>query len=408
MTALESAGLTAIDDSAATAAADGPVWLYVHDFRASGVVRNAIAYARRIAHDRPVTLIAGHDAGFLREAAHDGSFATVTLVDRVARLPRLSAAPRLRQWLSAQPPGVLMSCGNHGHVTAWLATRGLRHVRRIYRISTEVARSGRLRNLWRTGWMKALIRDAERIVLVGSALERRLVFADALAAGRAIPIPNGIDVAAAREKAAAPCPHRWLEDDIPVALAIGRLRPQKNLDLLIEAIGIARSAQRLRLIILGGGSGDERERLAGLADDAGLGDDFLLAVETANVFAWLSRAGVFILPSRWEGSSMALLEALAVGTPTVASRRAGDAVTVLGDGRHGILFDGESGQALAAAILRQIGAGAVLPGDRAADFDIARTADRYAALANTAPPILENYTVAKNLSGLFARNQTPI
>lgn len=100
--------------------------------------------------------------------------------------------------------------------------------------------------------------------------------------------------------------------------------------------------------------------------------------EIDNVFAWLALAGVFALPSRWEGSSMALLEALAVGVPVIASRQAGDAALVLEEGRYGLLVDAGDAPGLARAILRQCSPDAVRPGDRADAF--AQNVEPYARL----------------------------
>jgi glycosyltransferase involved in cell wall biosynthesis len=355
-----------------------PAYLYVHDLRSSGVVRAAIDLARRLAADRPTTLMAGYGEGFFAEQAARGPFRLVALAPAAGAFARAGAALRLRAWLARQPAGVLLSLGNMGHWTPWLAGPGLGHIRRVYVISNEVARGDGLKSTVRQAWMAALVRDAARVVLVGRTLAETPVFARALAAGRAVEIPNGVDLQLARARAAAPCPHRWLEDEVPVVLGVGRLRPQKNFDLLIEGVRRARATRRLRLVILGGGAREERARLEALAGD--LGDDVLLAGETDNVFAWLSRASVFALPSRWEGSSLVLLEALAVGVPVVASRLAGDAAHVLDEGRYGALFDGRSPDALAQALLTQTGEAPVRPGDRAEAFSLAATNDAYAAL----------------------------
>jgi glycosyltransferase involved in cell wall biosynthesis len=360
-------------------------YLYVHDLRSSGVVHNAITFAERIARDRPTTLIAGYGDGFFRERAAAGSFALKTLDGPTLGASRLAAAWRLRRWLQTQPPGVLLSAGNLGHRTPYFACRGLDHIARIYRISNEVSRRERLKNWSRERWMRRLMGDAVRIAIVGKALGRLPLFADSLAGGFAVEVPNGVDLDLARTKAAAPAPHRWLTTpEIPVVLGIGRLRPQKNFDLLVDAVGRARRTKRMRLIILGGGTVAEQARLTALAQAAGIGEDFLLAGETDNVFAWLSRAACFALSSRWETSSLALLEALAAGTPAIASRTAGDAAQVLDEGRYGLLFDGADPQALADAILIQSGPDAIRPGERARCYSRAASAEAYAGLVDAA------------------------
>lgn len=332
------------------------VAIYVHDLRSSGVVRNALDYARRFARDRATTLVAGYDVGLFRAEAMAGGFELATLADAPGAVPRLTGAVRLRQWLRQARPTVLMSPGNMGHPTCYWATRDLPAVRRVYCISNQIMRDDGVASLVRLRWMTMLAQDATRLVLVGTAHRDVPLFARALAGGRAVEFPNDIDPARAQVLAARPAPHAWLEEPVPVVVTIGRLRPQKNLDLLIEGVGRARGTRRLRLAIIGGGTAAERARLTALAAAAGLGKDFLLAGETDNVFAWLARASVFALTSRWEASSLALLEALTIGAPVVVSRRAGDAAEILEDGHHGLLFDGYDADALAEALLIQTSA----------------------------------------------------
>ena len=89
-----------------------------------------------------------------------------------------------------------------------------------------------------------------------------------------------------------------------------------------------------------------------------------------------------ILPSWWEGSSNVLLEAIACGTPVVASRTAGNAAEILGDDEYGLLVDPSSAEELAAAILTQIGPGPTLPKDRAQAYDRSVAMTAYAQLVD--------------------------
>ncbi len=363
----------------------GHIYIYVHDLRSSGVVRDSMMLAEHVAARHDTTLIAGHGQGFFRELAGQGRYRFVTL--KAAASPaasRITAAMPLRRWLRKQPPGVIVSMGNMGHATPYLACRGLGHVARIYRISNEVTRGDGLRGALRMHWMERLVADAASLPLVGAAVGRAPMLARALARGQAVEVASGVDVEQARAMAAEPAPHPWFDETVPVVLGIGRLRPQKNFGLLIDAVSLARREKRLRLAIVGGGSDEERAELADRAARAGLGEDFLLAGETTNVFAWAARAGVFVLPSRWEGSSLALLEAMAVGTPVVATRLAGDAAQVLDEGRYGLLVGGEDAGELARAIAVQLSFARVPPGERARDF--ALPAETYVRLIEAAMP----------------------
>jgi glycosyltransferase involved in cell wall biosynthesis len=344
--------------------------IFVHDLRASGVVRDSLNLALHCAPFHQVTLVSGHRTGFLEEEVRAAGIDLVCLRDRAggnaSRL--LAVPPLLHRWLRGQSPCVLVSMGNMGHATVWFASRGLRHVQRIYRISNEVARHKGVFGWLRTSWIRLLIQDANGLPLVGAALAANPLFAETLQSGVAMQMVSGVDTAHARRMASAPSPHAWFQEKVPVVLGIGRLRPQKNFGLLIEATRMLRKSRRVRLVIIGGGTEEERAALARQAGEAGLGEDFLLAGETQNVFCWLARAQVFALPSRWEGSSVALIEAMAAGTPIVASELAGDAAQVLDNGNFGRLFDGVNPELLADAIDLQLSDQVVKPGDRVLEY----------------------------------------
>lgn len=355
-----------------------PAILYVHDLRGSGVVTNAIALARRLGAERETLLVAGYDKGLNR--AIDVGPATLVVLGggEEPKRPRIAAAVKLRRLLRGRDASLVMSMGNFGHSTVFFATRGL-GVNAVYRISNEIGRpQAGLRNFRRRNWQRLLLATAKRIVLVGRALAEQPLFKRAVASGKAAYIANGVDIDRARAMAAAPSPHPWFGDGgPPVVLTIGRIHPQKNLEGLIEAAALALAVKPLRLMIVGSG---DPARVAALQERAaalGIGNAVLFAGETGNVFAWLGQADLFALASHWEGSSTALLEALAVGTPVVATHQAGDARFVLDEGRYGALADANDPASIAAAILKQLGKHRVLPGARVEEYRLAATHERY-------------------------------
>lgn len=357
-----------------------PAILYVHDLRGSGVVVSAIALARRLGAERETILCAGYGDGLFQDV-DPAPAKLVVLSHDPPSWPRAAAALRLRRLIRSSGSGLVMSIGNFGHVTVLTASLALR-VRKLFWISNEIGRPVRgTKNFRRRTWQRILLTSADSVVLVGRVLAESPLFAKALATGRAVYIANGIDLAAARSQRLAPSPHPWLDDGgPPVVVAIGRIHRQKNLEGLIAAAAIARRTTPLRLVIIGSGPDAYRRRLDQLAVQAGIADAILFAGQTDNVFAWLARAAVFALPSHWEGSSIALLEALAVGTPVLASRQAGDATYALEQGRRGALVDANSPEDIARGLLLQISADRILPGDRAEAFDLHRTHDAYLEL----------------------------
>ena len=91
----------------------------------------------------------------------------------------------------------------------------------------------------------------------------------------------------------------------------------------------------MRLLILG--EGEERPRLESLVAELGLGDCVALPGFGANPYAYLVRAAVFVLSSISEALPTALIEAMAVGTPVVATDCKCGPREILQDGRFGAL-----------------------------------------------------------------------
>jgi glycosyltransferase involved in cell wall biosynthesis len=360
------------------------VAIYVQDMRASGVVRTMIALARFLAQEGDAaTLLAGYAAGHFRpDDVAPAGFAAAR--DRPSRrAPRVTVIPDLRRSLRALAPDVVLSGGNFGHFSLWAASRGL-NISIVYCFSNAMVREGQpLRNRWRAFWSGLLVEGSARAIVVGRTLADSAVFRGSIASGKAVLVHNGVELSRARAAPAEPAPPAMIGDD-PVVLSIGRLQPQKNFEGLIDAVAAANRVRPLRLVILGGGADAYREALLARARARGIADRCLLPGVTDDVFAWLRAADVFALASHWEGSSIALLEAMAAGTPVVASFTAGDAPEVLDGGRHGLLADATDPDAFAAALLRQAGADPVRPGNRADAYDAEAMLRIYRALLHGA------------------------
>lgn len=353
-----------------------PAIIFVFDLSATGVARNAVALADALAADRAVTLVTCRNGGVFGGAATPGGVPIVALVDGRLGLGKLVASTwRLRVLVRRIRPVTAISAGNRGHPLFLPALAGLVGVTRIYRFSNDIdhRRNGRgpglAKRLFDRVQLAALRRSAARIVAVAPALATDPRLGSAVTV-----IPNGVDTTRVRALAGAPCPHPFVRDGgPPFVIGIGRLVAQKNFAVLIDAV--ARTPD-LRLIILG--EGPERVELA--ARGAALGDRFSLPGVTDNPFPYIMRAGAVALPSWWEGASNVLLEALALGTPVVASPTAGNAVDVLAGERFGLLADPADAGAWAQALLQQTGPMRVLPGDRAEAFALETTLAAWRAL----------------------------
>lgn len=145
--------------------------------------------------------------------------------------------------------------------------------------------------------------------------------------GRRLVVPNGVDLhtyatadGAARTAARASL---GVPLEAPVAVCVGRLCRQKGQDVAVAAwrqVAAALPGARLLLV----GDGPDRAAL-----EAAAGEGVMVLGARDDVAALLPAADLALLPSRWEGLALALLEAMACGLPVVASDVAGAHSTLL-------------------------------------------------------------------------------
>jgi glycosyltransferase involved in cell wall biosynthesis len=166
------------------------------------------------------------------------------------------------------------------------------------------------------------LREADALVAVCGALKKAMV-ALGCPDGKVRVIPNGVDARKFRPLAKAEA-RRQLK--LPVhgtlVVSVGGLVPRKGFDLLIAAVGILRDQLgRGDVTLLIVGEGQHRPELERLIAQRGLCHSVYLVGSRAHeeLFLWYSAADVFCLASSREGWPNVLLEALACGTPVVAT-----------------------------------------------------------------------------------------
>lgn len=190
---------------------------------------------------------------------------------------------------------------------------------------------------------------ADSIVAVSKGTAQDLAQVIGIDADRIQCIYNPIVSKTLLNQAREPVEHPWFRDsDIPVILAVGRLEAQKDFATLILAFAELRQRKLCRLMILGDGS--EREMLTRLADSLGLADDIALPGFTPNPHAYTARAALLVLSSRFESLANVVIEAMAVGTPVIATDCPSGPAEALGHGRYGTLVPVGDPQKLAAAM----------------------------------------------------------
>jgi glycogen synthase len=172
-------------------------------------------------------------------------------------------------------------------------------------------------------------------------------------------IPNGIDLAEAAALA-GPADGAIMRQRYGVTagetilLTVGRLDFNKGLDVLAAALGRARSSAALsatgwRWVIVGAGPYRHQIESAVAANGIGSHTVFVGRAADADLHAWYEAASLFVHPTRYEGSSLVTLEAMAHRRAVVAAN-AGGLPDKVKPGVNGWLVEPGDGSALAAAI----------------------------------------------------------
>ena len=153
-------------------------------------------------------------------------------------------------------------------------------------------------------------------------------------------------------KAEEPVEKEWFHQNIPVIISVGRLSKEKGFDILIKAFEKVQKDIDCRLVIIG--DGPLKDELEELADELGIAEMVWMPGYDANPYKYVSKADVFVLSSFFEGLPNTLIEALAVGTPCVATSCKSGPKEILLDGEGGYLVDVGDDDAMAEALLKTL------------------------------------------------------
>jgi sugar transferase (PEP-CTERM/EpsH1 system associated) len=201
------------------------------------------------------------------------------------------------------------------------------------------------------------MRFVQHYVALSRQIERYLTLDVGIPASRITQIYNGVDTDRFRPRDGARpqvAGFPFSAPDLWVVGTVGRLQPVKDQPSLARAFAVALrgnpdAARRMRLVVIG--QGPMRQPMMHILGAAGLSDLAWLPGERHDVADILRCLDCFVLPSRSEGVSNTILEAMASGLPVIATRTGGNAELVE-DGVSGSIVPHSDVQALRDAMLR--------------------------------------------------------
>ena len=353
---------------------------YMHDLSGGGVERMRLALIAQLrARGLDVSLIVARRHGALLPLLPPDLSVAV-----LGSRGMLGGVVPLARVLRQTRPDVLVASLDHNNITAMLA-------RRLAGVATRVvvcqhnALSAELANGWRyrlVPWLYWLLQNyAHGIVAVSRGVADDLAAVSGIARARITVIYNPVIGPEFSRRAAGPAPHPWLaEHSCPVFIFAGRLTSQKDPALLLDALALLVVHRPSRLIVLGEGPllADMQAQAARLS----ISSQVAFVGFQANPLPWIRHADVLVSSSRYEGLGNVIIEALACGTPVIATDCPHGPSEILMGGAVGRLVPIGNAPALAEAMRASIDGfkNEIAMKARAATFTADACADAHQAL----------------------------
>jgi exopolysaccharide biosynthesis WecB/TagA/CpsF family protein len=355
--------------------------LFMHDFSGGGVERMRLALASAlVARGYSVSLVVVRADGPLRHQVPPGIKVEDLGCSRV-----LFACIKLRRYLRVHQPDFLVSSLDHNNVVALCAAVWVRTATRVVicqhnALSEELGQGWRYRAIPFLYWL--LQARAAAIVAVSEGVAGDLIRTARVRDDRVSVIGNPVirDGDGTPDEPPQP-PHPWLMDrTIPVFVFAGRLVAQKDPATLIRAFEQRLRAGPARLIVLG--DGPLRRDMENRVVSSGITAFVHFAGYVSDPGPWIAAATALVLTSRYEGFGNVIVEALARGTPIIATACPHGPAEILGHGLYGDLVPVGDATATARAMAHDPRArfDAELLRARSRHYTVSRCADQHVAL----------------------------
>jgi glycosyltransferase involved in cell wall biosynthesis len=303
-----------------------------------------------------------------------------------ARLIDLDAAsayaglPGLVRYLRRERPAVLLTTLELTSLIALLA-RWIAAVptRLIIRIATTISQHKRspLKKKLERSLLSRMYPWADGIVAVSRGVAEDFASYTGISTDQVKVIYNPVITSQLLGEAREPVAHPFFQAcQPPVVLGVGRLSEPKDFATLIRAFALTRQRSPARLVILG--EGEERLQLEALIRTLGISEDADLPGFLENPFAYMNKAAVFVLSSRWEGLPNVLIQAIACGCPVVSTDCPSGPAEILDNGKYGRLVPVGDIEQMADAIGQVLGSARTdVPAAWLEQFEATRVVQQY-------------------------------
>lgn len=262
----------------------------------------------------------------------------------------------LARLLRHDPPDVLFSVQDHVNLVALLArTLSGKDMKTVISVRTTpsmaLGADSNIKNrVLIPMLMRVLYSSADRVVALSQGVADDVASLAAVPARQIEVIYNPIVHENLDSLSREQVEHPWFSTTTPVLVSVGRLSPEKGYSYLLEAVKKVLSKRHVRLVLVG--EGPQRLELEEQVSRLGITDSVALIGYRANPYKYMAKADVFVLSSLWEGLPAVIPEAMACGTPVVATDCPSGPAEIITRESEGLLVPPTDSDALADAILR--------------------------------------------------------
>lgn len=352
----------------------------IHSFEPGGVERVALRLAARWqASGHSVVIVLGRHKGCCAHDAPALDYRTIPEPVPTARWETIWMIWSLFRFLTRQQVDVLFCPGNTYTIVCVVLRilLGDRFPPVVVKISNDLARQDLpkpFRRLYRA-WGRIQGRLLDHFVAIGEPMRPDMIRGLGIASDKTSVIA---DPALSESELDGPIRDRSGRSTGTACkfLAVGRLVPQKNYALLVDAFALHAWPGDTLVIA---GEGPERKNLGGRIARLGLGGRISLQGHVANTARLLDQADVFVVSSDYEGVPAVIIEALAAGLPIAATSCCASMEWLLRHGQFGVLARPRDPHALGAAmnLARHLDPSPIRMRDFAAQFTVEKAGDRY-------------------------------